>query len=206
MNEYSISALTEGGLESRVRPITVNARWLNNGDARFEATYYADEANTAQRVLHECGLEVLRFDDPQITSAVFNLPRFKRIYTDDHSKGWPYLSASEAQMFRPESERWIARDKAPKQALRHFVKEGWLLVTCSGAVGRCVIVPKRLESYFLTHDLVRVVPKVVCWIFIRVLIFLDWSIVIAERAIWHDGHASRKGALGTTSHSYGITR
>lgn len=61
-------------------------------------------------------------------------------------------------MFRLESDRWIARDKAPDQAHRHFVKTGWILVTCSGAVGRCTLATKRIEHFFLTHDLLRIVP------------------------------------------------
>ncbi|HTW93041.1 MAG TPA: hypothetical protein VMH22_15225 [bacterium] len=134
----------------------VEAKWLLAGDARLDSAYYATAAVTALRALEAAGLPTISLNDRRITSKVFNLPRFKRIYTRDPTKGWPYLSASEALAFRPSSVRWVAKDKAPDDAQRHFAQAGWILVTCSGVVGRCCIATKRLEQFFLTHDLLRI--------------------------------------------------
>ncbi|MCK4402981.1 MAG: hypothetical protein KAV98_04365 [Dehalococcoidia bacterium] len=144
--------------EPKVLSFSVRARWLYDGDCRLDASFHADEVVRARRAIEDSGFKVKLLGKPDVTREIFNLPRFKRIYTDDPRKGWPYLSASEAFMFRPKSNRWIARDKAPAQAEHHFAKAGWILVTCSGVVGRCVLVAKRLETYFLTHDLLRIVP------------------------------------------------
>lgn len=154
LNSVETKLLTE----PKIHTFSVGARWLTEGDCRLDASLYDDEVLAARRVIVDSGFKVKLLGKPDVTREIFNLPRFKRIYTDDLRKGWPYLSASEAFMFRPESNRWIARDKAPAQAEHHFAKAGWILVTCSGVVGRCVLVAKRLETYFLTHDLLRVVP------------------------------------------------
>lgn len=138
----------------------VHAHWLAKDDCRLDASFYADEAIAARRIVEDSGFGIQPLGNSMITKEIFNLYRFKRIYTNDPGKGWPYLSASEALMFRPQSERWIARDKAPKQAKKHFAKEGWLLISCSGVVGRCVLVMKHLEKFFLTHDLIRVVSTI----------------------------------------------
>ena len=131
--------------------------WLYAGDQRLDGRYYANEAFAARRVVEDSGLTVKRLEDT--VQDIFVLGRFKRIYARDPSAGWPYLSATEALTFRPTSERWIARDHAPKNAERHFAREGWILLTCSGTVGRMVIASKRLEKFFLTHDLIRIVPS-----------------------------------------------
>jgi type I restriction enzyme S subunit len=154
-----VSEPIEPAIEPKVRPFSVRAHWLTKDDCRLDASFYADEVVAARRVIEDSGFEIKMLGDISVTKEIFNLSRFKRIYTNDPTKGYPYLSASEVLMFRPQSDRWIACDKAPKQAGRYFAKEGWLLVTCSGAVGRCVLVTKRLERFFLTHDLLRIIPS-----------------------------------------------
>jgi len=136
---------------------TFPVHWLYAGDQRLDGRYYAHEAFAARRVVEDSGLEVKRLKD--VVQDIFVLGRFKRIYARDPSAGWPYLSATEALTFRPTSERWIARDHAPKDAEQHFAREGWILLTCSGTVGRMVITSKRLEKFFLTHDLIRILPS-----------------------------------------------
>ena len=136
---------------------TFPVHWLYAGEQRLDGRYYANEAFVARRVVEDSGLEVKRLEDT--VQDIFVLGRFKRIYARDPSAGWPYLSATEALTFRPTSERWIARDHAPKDAAYHFAREGWILLTCSGTVGRMVIASKRLEKFFLTHDLIRIVPS-----------------------------------------------
>lgn len=134
----------------------VPAHWLYRGEHRLDAGYYTTEVNAALRAVYDSGFEVRALS--KVTKSIFVLDRFRRVYARDKSSGWPYLSASEALDFRPHSERYIAKDHAPKSAMLHFAQPGWLLVTASGSVGRIVFVTKRLSKYFLTHDLLRIVP------------------------------------------------
>lgn len=136
---------------------TIPAHWLYQGENRLDGGYYTAEANAAFRVVNDCGFEVQALE--KVTADIFVLDRFRRIYTRDKALGWPYLSASEALDFRSRSERYVAKDHAPKLAALHFAKPGWLLVTASGSVGRMVLVTERLAKYFLTHDLLRIVPN-----------------------------------------------
>jgi type I restriction enzyme S subunit len=136
---------------------TVPAHWVYRGENRLDGGYYTSEVNDTLRTLNDCGFEVEPLD--KFTADIFVLDRFRRVYAHDKSSGWPYLSASEALDFRPNSDRYIAKDHAPKSAAYHFAKPGWLLVTASGSVGRMVLVTQRLSKYFLTHDLLRIVPK-----------------------------------------------
>lgn len=149
---------TSTALQSKLRSFSVYTRWLAEGDLRLDASYHADEAVRALRILEASGFQLKKLQESEITQEIYNLPRFKRIYTSNPDVGYPYLSASETFMFRLPTYRWLARDKAPSPAERYFAKTGWILVSCSGSLGRCVLVTKRMESYFLTHDLIRLVP------------------------------------------------
>jgi type I restriction enzyme S subunit len=135
----------------------VPAHWLFSGEQRLDGSFYSQEAVAAQRVVNDSGFESEALQ--RVVSDLYILGRFKRIYASDKKSGWPYLSASDALTFRPTSDEWIASEQAPRGADRHFVKEGWLLISSSGSVGRLAIATKRLEKFFLTHDLIRVIPS-----------------------------------------------
>ncbi len=147
----------ESGWAVSIPCTTVPAHWLYQGENRLDGGYYTAEANAALRAVNDRGFEVQTLG--KVTKDIFVLDRFRRVYARDKSSGWPYLSASEALDFRPHSERYIAKDHAPKSADLHFAKQGWLLVSASGSVGRIVLVTERLTKYFLTHDLLRIVPN-----------------------------------------------
>ncbi len=136
---------------------TLPVDWLYEGEHRLDGRYYADRAFAARRIVEGSELKTRQLGDA--VEDVFLLGRFKRIYARDPEAGWPYLTATEALDFRPTSDRWIASEHAPRDAERHFAREGWILLTCSGTVGRLVIASKRLEEFFLTHDLIRIVPS-----------------------------------------------
>lgn len=146
--------------KTKVQSFSLALHWLLDDDKRFDAGSYANEVFTVLQQIEACRFPKGTVGASHVTREIFNLPRFKRIYTKDPVQGWPYLSASEVFMFRPKSERYIARLKAPSEAQRHFASAGTILLSCSGTVGRCLLVSRGLEQYFLTHDLLRIVPRV----------------------------------------------
>src|SRR5579884_3655834 len=117
------------GIELTVPTTTMSAHWLFEGETRLDASFYASEAMAALRAVEDSGYPVQSLG--KSAKQVFILGRFRRVYATDRSAGWPYLSASEALTFRPVSDRWIARDFAPREAESHFAKAGWILVSCS---------------------------------------------------------------------------
>ena len=151
------SQLPDLGVQTTVPSTTLQAHWLFQGEQRLDAGFYSSEGAAAMRAVQDSGFAVRHLG--QVAKDIFILGRFRRVYASNKRAGWPYLSASEALTFRPTSDRWIAKDHAPTDATKHFVKEGWLLLSCSGTVGRMTLVTKRLERFFLTHDLVRIIPK-----------------------------------------------
>jgi hypothetical protein len=62
---------------------------------RLDASFYAEEAVAADRMLRETGYPLL--DLRELTENVFYPPRVKRYYTNKSSGGTPYLTSSETR-------------------------------------------------------------------------------------------------------------
>jgi hypothetical protein len=39
------------------------------------------------------------------------------------------------------------------------IKKGWLLLTCSGTIGRLFYVSENMDGWVATHDLIRIIPN-----------------------------------------------
>lgn len=134
---------------------TVPAHWLYQGENRLDAGYYTAEANAAFRAVNDCGFEVRALEG--LTEPIWYPGRFKRIYAQNPTDGTPFLTASEMLQFRPISTDFLANNTSAVNICR--VQNGWILVTRSGTVGRCVIVSKRLAKFAITDDALRVQAK-----------------------------------------------
>jgi type I restriction enzyme S subunit len=136
-------------------PVVKLSEVLKSEGLRLDASYYANEAREAEKVLQKSGYTLEPLGN--LTKDIFNLHRFRRVWVQDPEYGYPYLSPRELLYFKPPRERFIS--KQTKNASMFFVKEGWILLTCSGLIGAPVYVTEPLTKYFLSHDIIRIVPK-----------------------------------------------
>lgn len=134
---------------------TIPAHWLYQGENRLDGGYYTAEANAAFRAVNDCGFEVQTLE--KVTAPIWYPGRFKRIYAKNPADGTPFLTASEMLQFRPTSTEYLANNTSAVDICK--VQNGWLLVTRSGTVGRCVIVGKLLGKFAITDDAIRVQAK-----------------------------------------------
>lgn len=153
-------AIPKSEISTKPKPscFSVPMRRLVQGECRIDATFHGDEAVAARRMVEEAGFEIKLLGDRQVTSEVYKPPRFKRVYTTDSDKGRPYLNATEAFNLQARSDRMLLTSGLSVQADRFFAKAGNILVTRSGTVGRCRLVTDRLRPFFLSDDLLHVVP------------------------------------------------
>ena len=95
----------------------------------------------------------------ELTERVWWGKRFRRHYGNG---GVPYLSADDVFTANPYSQRniLVAPDDGHED---YFVREGWLLMACSGQVyglnGTATIATRWHENVFFSHDLIRIEPK-----------------------------------------------
>lgn len=141
-------------LETKVQEVSVKSFWLSLGEMRLDASFYAQEVAKATRLLEESGYELTDID--QLSKDVFTLGRIKRFYGD--SKATPYLMPSELFDFPIFPTKYVYANKI-RDVERWFLKEGWLLLTCSGKVGMPLVVTKLYEGFIVSHDVARVIPE-----------------------------------------------
>ena len=127
-------------------------RILAQETSRIDAPHYAPEIKSAHGQI-----ELLR------SLAQLFLPnRFERIWAADQDHGIPYLNATDLlplfALGEPAQVRFLS-DQSNTDIRKLIVREGWLLMTCSGTIGRTYYVPRRLDGWAATHDLVRIVPN-----------------------------------------------
>ena len=133
---------------------------FSNADIRLDAAHFNPAtANTVQE-LRDSGLELKPLSK---LASVELRNRFTRIWARDREHGLPYLNATDLLS--------LLALGVPAGGLRYLsyvtdtnieslvIHEGWILMSCSGTISRVFYVPKRLDGWVATHDLIRIVPK-----------------------------------------------
>jgi type I restriction enzyme S subunit len=88
---------------------------------------------------------------------VFIPPRFRRIYvTADY--GVPFLQGSHIVHFQPADVKYLSKT-AHQDLDRWIIRSGWLLVTCSGTIGRVAICPPAWDGWAASQHILRIVPN-----------------------------------------------
>ena len=121
---------------------------------RLDAAHYNPELLKAISVLRTSGMRVERLAD--ITDKLFIPPRFKRIYVDNPAHGVPFLQGSHIVQFQPTDIKHLS--KSCHRLERWMVSAEWLLVTCSGTIGRTVMCPQEWDGWAASQHILRIVP------------------------------------------------
>ena len=129
-------------------------------DLRLDASCYDPKVVGIPRALAERGITVQPLGD----LATITLPnRFERVWALDAEHGVPYLNATDLlSLFsfgRPAADIRYLSHATNYDVDSLLVREGWILMTCSGTVGRVFYVGRRLDGWAATHDIIRIVPK-----------------------------------------------
>jgi type I restriction enzyme S subunit len=148
-----------------IRELTLPRGWgvpvidvVNQGQNRLDAEHYDPLVVENDRRLRSLGVEL----KPLSEFADVRLPSmFTRIWAKDDKYGVPYLNATDLMSYFalgiPAQERFLSHASAVNVAPL-IVKSGMILITCSGTIGRVFDVPKALDGWAGTHDLVRIIP------------------------------------------------
>lgn len=133
---------------------------FGNSSIRLDASHYDPQAFTAMRRLEESGFELKRLSD---LASVELRGQFTRIWAQDEKYGVRYLNATDMLSLLalgvPAGGLRFLSHATETDVNSLLIREGWLLMTCSGTIGRIFYVPKRLDGWAATHDLIRIVPN-----------------------------------------------
>ena len=93
----------------------------------------------------------------QVTSDIYNGPRFKRIYVNDKAKGIPFMGSSDMLHSHFDSLKLISK-KYSKNIDSLRVKKNWILVSCSGTIGNTVYTNENFEWKTASQHIMRIIP------------------------------------------------
>lgn len=137
-------------------PVTqIGSHWLYRDDIRLDAGYYNSDIVQAYQSLESSGLVLKKLGD--VTERIFIPPRFKRIYVGQEH-GVPFLQGSHLVHFRPADLKYLSKS-AHKNLKRWIIEAGWVLVTCSGTIGRVAIALQQWDGWAASQHILRVVPQ-----------------------------------------------
>lgn len=132
---------------------------LSNINGRVDASYHVPVVSAINEYLSKYAEKVTTIGDKGISSDIVLPGRFKRVYVDE-GYGITFFSGKNISELNPSDKRYLSfsqHDKKIKDEL--LIKEGMLLVTCSGTIGKCVLVPKHWNEWAMTHDIIRLILK-----------------------------------------------
>lgn len=139
-----------------MRTTSVKFSFLRTNSLRMDSSYHINETITYRKHLTACPHSVTTIGAESEKIFLGNI--FSRVYVADKEHGVPYLSASEMQKSDLNTEKYLSKKQADH--LRYLMLDsGWILISCSGTLGKCVYTDKRYAEMIGTHDLIRLVPK-----------------------------------------------
>jgi type I restriction enzyme S subunit len=138
---------------------SVSASWLQGSNGlRLDASFYNPRLAQALESLKKSGLSLRRLGD--VTEQIFIPGRFARTYVQQEH-GIPFLQGSHIVHFQPADVKFIS-PAVHKKISKWIIREGWVLVTRSGTVGRTAIVPHAWDGWAASEHILRIIPKPEC--------------------------------------------
>lgn len=131
-----------------------------NSDYRLDASHYDRETAQALADLKKSKYELESLSE----FADVRLPgQFVRIWAQDPKYGHSYVNASELMSLAATGtlggkQRFLSKI-TDTDINELIIRKGWLLMSCSGTIGRLFYVPSRLDGWAATHDLIRIIPN-----------------------------------------------
>lgn len=130
----------------------------SNLDGRFDVSYHLPLVDEVIRQISLNSEEVTSLGDERISKDIILPGRFKRIYVDKEH-GVPFFGGKQILSLNPSDVKYLSiihhGDRIDNQLL---LEENMCAVTCSGTIGKVMIIPKHWEGWTLNQHVMRIKP------------------------------------------------
>ena len=123
---------------------------------RLDASYHVPVVRSVQGRLESALYPVVKLNE--ISADIVVAPRFKRVYVE-REYGVPLLQGSHIPQLMPRDLRFISRTET-RNLERWIIRSGWVLVTCSGTIGRVAVSTNRQDRWAASQHILRIIPDV----------------------------------------------
>jgi type I restriction enzyme S subunit len=131
------------------------AHWFSDNGTRLDASFHLSEGRIAKKSIDKSPLGTIPLS--KASKRVFLGGRFKRVFVDNPENGYPYLTASDMTKSEPFSGNYLSKKHTRNLNLLK-IKKDWILISCSGSIGRTAFTNELFDGQIGTHDLIRVEP------------------------------------------------
>lgn len=132
---------------------SVSLKDVINQDLRLEASLFDIEGKHAREVLSKCKWDIIPLAGEHGLIEAYHRPRFKRIWVENSK--YPIFQPGQITEINPQPSGYLSDlTETDIEALR--VKNGQILLTCSGTIGRSTVVSETLNNKIFSHDLIRI--------------------------------------------------
>ncbi len=125
---------------------------------RFDASYHVPIINSIMRRLKQAPAEIATIGDNRISNRVILPGRFARIYVQE-GQGVPFFGGKQLFELDPSNIKYLSlvhhRERIKEQLT---LEENMVMITCSGTIGKVVLVPKHWEGWTANQHIIRVEP------------------------------------------------
>jgi type I restriction enzyme S subunit len=122
---------------------------------RLDATHHVPTSRSAVHKLQRGCFDLVRLGEK--VEQVYVAPRFARIYVKKEF-GTPLLQGSQLPSMRLYNLKYISNTKTEKIE-RWLIRRGWVLVTCSGTIGRVAVSSTMQDGWAASQHILRIIPK-----------------------------------------------
>lgn len=137
----------------------VPIKWIEEQGRRFDCGPYLSGAMEARELLRQLPVRKDHLQD--LTeggiSGIVNAGRITRLWVDDNLHGIPFLSSTDILQADLSNVSYIAKSVALYNS-QLLIKDGWTLISRSGAIGRMAYARSDMNGMACTEDVLRVIP------------------------------------------------
>lgn len=142
-----------------IKAFTLTSNEFFTTQIRLNAYSYLPISRFARKILNrnKGKFDLKKLGDPEVSRKVFTPPRFKRIYVKNEKDGIPLLQGSHIAMLKYFDIKsiWSKMENLKE----YIIKRNWVLVTCSGTIGRVFLVSKLCDGWSATNHITRIIPS-----------------------------------------------
>ncbi|MFA6400456.1 MAG: restriction endonuclease subunit S [Salinivirgaceae bacterium] len=139
-----------------MKTIIAKYSWLAESDLRLDASYHLSDTNRIKHLFRNLPYQFSTIEKQ--SKRIFSGNIFKRTFVSDPQRGIPYITGSDMIKSEINSGKFISSKQAI--GLENLkLDKGWILVSCSGTLGKTVLTNELFISRIATHDLIRIIPN-----------------------------------------------
>lgn len=139
------------------QPIVFQSKFSRLAD-RFEPTFHNPLVSRITNAMERKAARLSYVGSSELSSEIILPGIFKRTYVNS-DRGVVFLGGKQLGELDPADKKYLSICKHEERIKKELlIKEGYILVTCSGTIGNVAFAPKHWENWTVSQHVMRIVP------------------------------------------------